>query len=918
MNGVRRDTCRGDTAKPAYLQRACLLLLVGVVALYGTGLVWAAEPSRLPPAPPSQSPTPPPRGLRSADDLSAIPSEVEDPFHEDRASETPTEVLAAVVIEGNQTITSDEISKHIKTRSGRPTNAKLIKEDIRELYKTKWFLTVEHSFRHSDRGLELVFTVSERPILESVVYRGNKKIKEKELAGLTGLRAGGAFDVASNREAARRLERHYREKGFLFATVKLEKGGSKQDRVVVFEIDEGSKVHITKQSFEGNKAISDAMLKTKTRSKPRKFFFFGGKYDPAETPEDIAALKTYYHSLGYFDIQIEAKPEFSDDKSKVDMHYVIDEGVRYKIRKIEIKGNKVLSEAALRQDMQIKANDYFTERRLVADVEKITNQYGELGRIFAKIDAVPRYLEEPGTVDLVYNIDEDRPWRIRRINVHTSGTHPHTKESVAINRLPFKPGDLANSAMIKKGEQKLSGTQIYGRGGPSGGEAPRITVTRVDPEQQADSINLVRMQTLDDDVPNTATTRNSTYPQNTAVAQNTAFSQNTAVAQAAPLPPVIQDPNGDMFNQSLTAPPPNWVEPPPGQLDADVYVSEAQTGRLMFGVGVNSNAGLVGSVVLDENNFDLTRPPRSFQEILDGTAFRGGGQQLRMEAVPGTQLSRYLISWRDPYFMDQDVSLGVSGSYFTRIFPNWLEKRLGGRITGGKQWTQEFSTNVAIRLEDVTISDPTFPTPTPLADVVGTNFLSTARVSAIHDTRDTPFIASTGHYVELSYEQAFGNYVYPRVDLDGRQYFKLRERPDGTGKHILSLSGQLGWTGSDTPLFERYFAGGFHSFRGFQFYGVTPRELDVRVGGNWQALGSVEYMVPVTADDAVQIVTFTDFGTVTQDVGLQDFRLSVGAGLRLTIPMMGPVPIALDWAVPIMREDFDTRQLFSFYIGMAR
>ena len=34
------------------------------------------------------------------------------------------------------------------------------------------------------------------------------------------------------------------------------------------------------------------------------------------------------------------------------------------------------------------------------------------------------------------------------------------------------------------------------------------------------------------------------------------------------------------------------------------------TGRLMLGVGVNSDAGLVGNFVLDEQNFDITRLPR--------------------------------------------------------------------------------------------------------------------------------------------------------------------------------------------------------------------------------------------------------------------------------------------------------------------
>ena len=40
-------------------------------------------------------------------------------------------------------------------------------------------------------------------------------------------------------------------------------------------------------------------------------------------------------------------------------------------------------------------------------------------------------------------------------------------------------------------------------------------------------------------------------------------------------------------------------------VDMDVVLSEAQTGRLMLGVAVNSDAGLVGQILLDEQSFDI-------------------------------------------------------------------------------------------------------------------------------------------------------------------------------------------------------------------------------------------------------------------------------------------------------------------------
>jgi hypothetical protein len=70
--------------------------------------------------------------------------------------------------------------------------------------------------------------------------------------------------------------------------------------------------------------------------------------------------------------------------------------------------------------------------------------------------------------------------------------------------------------------------------------------------------------------------------------------------------------------------------------DILLQVQETRTGSLMFGVGVNSDAGLTGSVLLNERNFDLLRPPTRFDDLFSGRAFRGAGQEFRIEAVPDT------------------------------------------------------------------------------------------------------------------------------------------------------------------------------------------------------------------------------------------------------------------------------------------
>ncbi len=383
----------------------------------------------------------------------------------------------------------------------------------------------------------------------------------------------------------------------------------------------------------------------------------------------------------------------------------------------------------------------------------------------------------------------------------------------------------------------------------------------------------------------------------------------------------IPEPLNPLFGNSPLGDPmgTDFPQQQPGWVDLDVYASESRTGRLMFGVGVNSDAGVVGSIVLQEENFDILRPPRSFEDIMDGTAWRGGGQRFRAEAIPGDQVSRYLVNWTDPYFLDTNFSLGVSGFYFTRFYEDWDEERVGTRLTLGRQLTQEWSINGQFRLENVNLRNPRTPTPPIVQQSVGNNLLNTFRLGATHDTRDAAFLPSEGHIFEAAVEQAVGDFDYTRLETNASQYFTLYKRPDGGGRHILSLSASLGWTDSDTPVFERYYAGGFQTFRGFRIpWCDSPRQMVTAVGGRWSFLGSAQYMMPITADEMIQMVFFSDFGTVEENVSLDQFRVAVGAGLRLTVPAMGPVPIALDFSVPLAKETFDETQVFSFYVGFTR
>lgn len=358
--------------------------------------------------------------------------------------------------------------------------------------------------------------------------------------------------------------------------------------------------------------------------------------------------------------------------------------------------------------------------------------------------------------------------------------------------------------------------------------------------------------------------------------------------------------------------------------EADLIINgfPARTGRIMLGGAVNSDAGLTGQLTVDERNFDITRWPTSFQDLFSGNAFRGAGQTFRIEAAPGTDFKRYTIQFADPnLFRYMPISMSVSGFLFDRRYNDWDEERLGGRLAFGYRITPDLSVSAGVSGQNVDITVPQGTLEPTLLDVEGDNELYSGEISLTHDTRNSPIQASEGHYFEFSFEEVFGDFDYARFEMEYRKYWLITQRADGSGKQTLSYSTQLGFSGDETPIFENFFAGGYATLRGFDFRGASPVGLGgVEVGGEFQFLNSVEYMFPITADDAFRGVAFVDFGTVEESVKFDSdtFRVAPGLGLRVAIPMLGPAPLAFDFAYPVAKADTDDTRLFSFYMSLVR
>ncbi len=1091
-----------------------------------------------------------------------------------------------VDVRGNKSLSLDKIKPYIRTRVGRAFDSDQLEEDVRRLDHTHMFIDVKTYVRVVQGGCEVAFDIVERPILREVKFVGNEYVTKKALQKEADLKPGDPLDTFAVEEARRKLEAYYKKKGYSKARVTLLEGDKPEDRKAIFLINEGVKQKVQVVVFEGNTIATDARLRTQIDTKTPFLYLFSGEFKRSDLDEDVNRLIAYYRGLGFFNVEIgrEVHEYDGEDKYSFDLirsrigrefnqitqanwvvvTFVIHEGPRFKIRNVSVNGNtKYLSDTLLR-DIKLKSGDYFNQSQMTADTTMMQDMYGGVGYAFADVKADIRFLEEPGTLDLVYNVKEGAKYRVDRIDVAIKGEFPHTKITTVLNRLSIHPGDVVDTREIRASERRLKFSGLF-ENNPAAGETPKLVfsppesedgdlegrgqsqtagrpgsrpnVRNQSPEPSPDEERVMTLR-LEGTAVNQEQwnreqsaapqgyiyadgSRPTMYPTLQVLAQTPQNQQNPIAyqqqnlqpyqaqyqrqdqtqyppqnprqyqtdyqagyqpAQAAPQrqesysqsygqsypaqqsqqpaaqrqeqttrqnvwpapadaqrnygePTVVrgqytdegrstpslpsrlrwlggdssrqaassngvvqtaynetqdaaypqtnpqqsyqqqpqqyqqqgypqqqyaqadgqqgysQQPNGaapqqNLQNQYLAAsempPPERMVQPifgqnspfmsgrapdePMASLPINIPVNETQTGRFMLGVGVNSDSGLFGQVVIDEQNFDIFNVPRSWDDIKNFTAWRGNGQRLRIQAMPGTTTQTYSVNFDEPFWMDSQNGLGLGGYYYTRSFTEWYEERIGGRIAIKRQLTSDLNGEIAYRGASIGISNPIDAAMPDLAEVVGKNGLHGFSAGITHDTRDNPYLATQGHLLSFTAEQVIGTFQYPKLDLDARKYFMLHERPDGSGRHVLSVSGKVGWSGDDTPIYDRYFGGGSSSIRGFQYRYASPRAYAPTLGtyeicgGDFQALTSTEYMFPITADDMLRGVIFCDAGTVERSLSdwHDKFRVAPGFGLRITIPAMGSAPIALDFAFPVVSNPGDQKQVFSFFMGFNR
>jgi outer membrane protein assembly complex protein YaeT len=752
-----------------------------------------------------------------------------------------------------------------------------------------------------------------RPTVSDIVIQGNQKVPTENIRARLQTCVGREYNPKTVQDDMTRL---WGTNQFLQVEARMAPDGPNKVKIYFIVRDQANK--IKKVEYLGAKHIKDSDLNDLTH------VAVGQPLNPQANRgacmEIIKKLNEDGRPLADCKLLRGGQPD--DDE----VIFQISEGPKVAIHSISFRGNTFVSSGRLNtvvkssaQILGLPFGGNYNPQQVANDTGELLKYYHKFGFLAAQVEPHIEWTPDGSGIHLTFHIEEGDRFRIQNTPQVAGEIHACPREQLEAYST-VKPGSYFDEDAITLDKKKIEAWYGYR------GQKVQVADFKVYDQNTPGIVN-VQYQIQERPVDKVGEIQ---------VIGNTRTRLNVILRQVPLFPgQPLTYPDLEVARSNLNRlgifTPPNGQGPGPevevvDPLGSDseykkilIRLQEQNTGSLMFGVGVNSSSGLTGNIVLNERNFDILRPPTSIEDLLSGNAWRGAGQEFRVEAMPGTQFQRYTISFREPFLFDTPYSLMVSGYYFQRFYNEYTETRLGPRFTFGRRLNRFWSASLGGRIEDVGVHNVAANEPFDYQVAVGNHMIYGLRGEVTRDSRDSFLRATSGSLINIAYEEVTGYHTFPLINLDVSKYFTVGQRRDGSGKQVVAIHSQVGWAGNSTPVFERFFAGGFQTIRGFQFRGVGNFINGYNVGGNFLLLNSIEYQYPVLANDSVFLVGFVDSGTVAPTINdINTYRVSVGFGVRFSIPMLGPMPIALDFGFPVVKGPNDIQQIFNFWMGFYR
>ncbi len=669
--------------------------------------------------------------------------------------------------------------------------------------------------------------------------------------------------------------------------------------------------------FEGNEKFKDHVLRQ------RLGFELGDPLDSFLAEGGRLTIAEVYRKIGYAFVEVSLD---RDQMARGHLLYRISEGARIQVESVSFVGNDAIDSGTL--DKVVKTTErkwllwpfHYTEGAVEEDLDRLREFYYDHGYLDYKITANTEFTADRSGVRVTFVIDEGPVYRVADIvtsgNTHFTDAELRTMMTLNEGQVYLKPTAVRDGQAIARAYREIGFIDAEVRQRPKFRpetgqhmvsveyeivEGGRYRIGRIDVTGNEETQDKVARRVLDEYGFTPGNWYNGRIAPKEGNGLMERYVQRSAVAQEVLIRPIAPQ-DGD-----------------PNLRDVRVDLKEGSTGIIMPGIGVSSDSGVIGRLVYRQRNFDITDWPEDPSGLLTPWKyFKGAGQSFSVTLEPGTEYSQYYVEFVDPYWRDKPTTLDVVGRSWERYRESYDEGRLKGFVGFEQRLEGRWRRSIGFRAENVSVDELDFDAPQEIRDVRGDTALFGIRFGLGETVVDDRYRPSRGHAVSVEYEQVTGDNTFGILEGSYVRYFTLYENLLGH-KTVLAGRVRAATILGDAPPFEKFYGGGTgpYGLRGFEYRGVSTRGLQTNVanperkdpvGSDWIFLAGAEITVPIISDNFATLF-FIDSGTV--DTG--SYRLSIGTGLQILVPQIfGEVPMRFEVATPLLEDDEDERQVFSF------
>ncbi len=362
--------------------------------------------------------------------------------------------IRSIVVEGNQRIEPRTVQSYLLLEPGDTFDPNRIELSLKTLFATNLFadVTIERS------GQDLVVTVVENPIINRVIFEGNRALKEDKLKEEIQAEPRGIFTAARVQSDVQRILELYRRSGRFAAKVEPQYKPLKDNRVdLIFEITEGPVTGVRSINFIGNEAYSDSRLRTEIATRQSRFWrFFSSRdnYDSGQLEYDRDQLREFYQNNGYYDFRVtSAVADLTPDQRDFYITMTVDEGRQYNFGEVKVETALAkLDAAALQTAVPFGNGDLYRGNQIEDTIDALTYAAGIAGYAFVDIRPQIEPNTETGLIDVTFAVDEGPRVYVERINI-TGNTQ--TLDRVIRRELRIAEGDAFNRVLLDRSKNRV-------------------------------------------------------------------------------------------------------------------------------------------------------------------------------------------------------------------------------------------------------------------------------------------------------------------------------------------------------------------------------------------------------------------------------------------------------------------------------